>query len=718
MLVTWTCWRLGVVRVPKPQRFFYKPLRERGEEAALLLCKACLSALVLAALFLSSFSVYAQQISPPSLVYTGADTAIIQDLPSVHDASKYDQPVYTASKDEQQVMEAPASVTIITADEIKKYGYRTLADILQGVNGFYVTGDRNYSYLGVRGFGQPADYNTRVLLLVDGHRLNDNVYDQAAIGTDSLIDVDLIDRVEVIRGPSSSLYGTNALFGVINVFTKRGRDIKGTEVSAEGGSFDSYKTRVTYGNKFANGLEILLSGSYYDSQGHKRLFFKEFDDPTTHHGIAKNGDDDGYYYLFTKLSVGDIAFQGAYLRREKGIPTASFGTVFNTTQNRTFDEHGYVDFRYEHEFPNHLWLTSRLFYDRYFYHGDYLYGSASPGGSNSLFTLNKDFALGEWWGSEVQLTKRLFEKHKITVGTELRHNLHQDQWNYNQEPFARYLDDRRSSKIWSFYFQDEFSILDDLLLNGGVRYDHFDSFGSTVNPRLALVYHLKRTALKVLYGEAFRAPNVFEQFYTAIPNYKANPHLKPETIKTYELVIERALGSRWRATAAGYYYKINDLINQMLDPVDGLFAFKNAESVAAKGLELELEGKWAAIAESHLGYTVQQAEDQQTGKRLTNSPQHMVKSNFLLPLIREKLFAGIETRYISERGTLAGKNTSGFFTTNLTLFSQDLLKGLEASFSVYNLFNEQYGDPGAGEHRQDIIEQDGRTFWMKVKYGF
>ena len=121
--------------------------------------------------------------------------------------------VYGASGFKQKVTEAPASVTIITSEDIQRYGYRTLADILKNVPGFYVTYDRNYSYLGVRGFGLPGQYNNGIALLVDGHRLNENVYDAALIGTEFPLDVDLIDRVEVIRGPNSSLYVASCVPG-------------------------------------------------------------------------------------------------------------------------------------------------------------------------------------------------------------------------------------------------------------------------------------------------------------------------------------------------------------------------------------------------------------------------------------------------------------------------------------------------------------------------
>jgi len=201
-------------------------------------------------LFLTPLSSQAQSDSEPSSLPLTKETILFQEIPSVYGASKY----------EQKMTEAPSSVSIVTAAEIKKYGYRTLADILRSIRGFFVTYDRNYSYVGVRGFNRPGDYNSRVLLLIDGHRLNDNIYDSSYVGTEFILDVDLIDRVEIIRGPSSSIYGANAFFSVINVITKRGRNLKGAEVAGEAGTFETYKGRLSYGNKFRNGFEMLVSG--------------------------------------------------------------------------------------------------------------------------------------------------------------------------------------------------------------------------------------------------------------------------------------------------------------------------------------------------------------------------------------------------------------------------------------------------------------------------
>src|SRR5262249_48210711 len=152
----------------------------------------------------------------------------------------------------------------------------------------------------------------------DGHRMNNNLTDGAAIGTDFLLDVDLIERVEVIRGPSAVLYGNNAFFGVINVITRKGASMEGYggEVSGEVASYDTYKGRVTYGTKLKDGLEFLLSGSYYDSEGDDSLFYKEFNSPASNNGVAQDADDDNYKSFFGSVKCLDFTLQGGIINRE------------------------------------------------------------------------------------------------------------------------------------------------------------------------------------------------------------------------------------------------------------------------------------------------------------------------------------------------------------------------------------------------------------------
>ena len=323
--------------------------------------------------------------------------------------------VYGASGFKQKVTEAPASVTIITSDEIQKHGYRTLADILRNVRGFYVSYDRNYSYLGVRGFGLPGEYNNAITLLVDGHRVNDDVFDSALIGTEFPIDVDLIDRVEVIRGPNSSLYVASAFLGVINIITKRGQDLQKVSVAGEAASYGTYEGRVSYGNKFANGLELLLSTSFYDSHGQNQLFFKEFNSPATNNGIAVNADDDESHQLFANASWGRFTLQGVFGSLDKGNPTASFGTVFDVTGTHTIDATGYLDLRYDRALGRGWSLDNRTYYDQYNNDGTYFYDYSDTGGPPRVS--NKNFAHGKWWGDEVTLSKEVSETQRLTLGS-------------------------------------------------------------------------------------------------------------------------------------------------------------------------------------------------------------------------------------------------------------------------------------------------------------
>jgi iron complex outermembrane receptor protein len=621
--------------------------------------------------------------------------------------------VYGASKFDQKLSEAPSSVNIVTADEIKKYGYRTLADVLKSERGFYITSDRNYSYIGVRGFGRPGDFNTRILLLIDGHRANDNIYNSATPGTEFPLNIDLIDRIEVIRGPSSSIYGTNAFFAVISIITKKGRDLKGVESSGDAGSLDTYTGRLSVGNNFLGGRDVLVSGSIMDSKGNHRLYYRDFDSPATNNGIAENCDYDRSYNFFSKVSWNNVTLEGVFGSRTKGIPTASYGTVFNDSRNETIDERGYLDLKYENNLGDRSRILARLFYDRYKFDGTYVFDYPP-------ITVLKLLDWGEWWGGEMQVTTTELKNNKIIGGLEYEDNIRQDQYSYDETPYFAYLDDKRNSKRWAAYVQDELALSKNVIFNAGVRYDHYETFGTNTNPRLSLMYNpLDKTTLKVLYGTAFRVPNVYELYYDDSGlTQKANPDLKPEKITTYELVLEQFLGENLRVSAAGFQYKTKDLITLETDPGDGLMIYRNTEKVSANGLELELENRWKSGMRGRISYTIQKVTDDATHELSVNSPRQLAKFNFTASMLNNKLFVALEEQYTDRRKTVAGNYAGGFFITNVTLFSRQMVKGLELSGSVYNLFDKAYGDPSGTEHIQDIIEQNGRTYRVKLTYAF
>ncbi len=230
--------------------------------------------------------------------------------------------VLGASRYEQRISDAPASISIITSQDIKRYGYRTMADVLNSVPGLYVTYDRNYHYLGAGGFLRQGDYNTRMLLLVDGHRMNNNIYDTAAVGNDLILDIDLVDRVEVIRGPGSSLYGSNAFFGVINVITKGASHVNGLELSAEGGSSDANKQRPTFGRAFGNGLEMVLSATRYHSRGTEPVLQRSRQPRDDKFGTVRRRRLRGYSSFFTNVKMAGLDVQAAYGSAPRELPRA------------------------------------------------------------------------------------------------------------------------------------------------------------------------------------------------------------------------------------------------------------------------------------------------------------------------------------------------------------------------------------------------------------
>jgi outer membrane receptor protein involved in Fe transport len=237
------------------------------------------------------------------------------------------------------------------------------------------------------------------------------------------------------------------------------------------------------------------------------------------------------------------------------LPAGNYQTVFNDPRNQNGDQHVFFNLTYDNLIADHLELYARAYHGRYDYPGTWIY-------DDPPITVYKELGLGRWWGSEVRLVSTYFDDHKLMIGSEFQDNYHlsNEFVPVNPPNPANTAGFKQSTNRYGFYFQDEWSLFENLIINAGVRYDSLSYAGDAINPRLALIYKpWDDTSFKFLYGTSFRAPNANELYYTD-PFSIGNPNLKPERIKTYEGIIEFQPDRTLRLTAVGFHYEINNLI--------------------------------------------------------------------------------------------------------------------------------------------------------------
>jgi len=457
-------------------------------------------------------------------------------------------PVSTGAKYAQDIRQVSGSVSIVTADDIRLFGYRTLEDVLQSMAGIYTSYDRNYAQVGARGFSRPTDYNNRVLLLMDGHSTNESIWGLAMLGEDMVLDLRAVDRIEVVRGPASTLYGTGAMFAVINIITKSGSAIQGGRVEVGGGNYGRQSATAAGGFALGSRGAVALSAMVENRDG-RDVYFPEFDSPATHNGIAHNLDYQRRAGGLFSARLGDLSLHSQYTYRVKGMPTASYGQIFNDPLALVHDTRGYLELKYDHDLSAVHHLTARTYYDNYYYDGTYPF----PG---DLFV---EQASNRIVGTEAALRWDPLPNNRVTAGAEYRWNARTrfETWDQGVPSFV--LD--KSFSVVSLYLQDDFQILDNLSLLMGVRHDESSIAGGATTPRVAMIYHPKSgTTLKAMYGRAFRAPSLYEAAFPA-----TGEPLGAERLTMAELIWMQRLGKSVLLTSSLYRYDVDGLVEVVSD---------------------------------------------------------------------------------------------------------------------------------------------------------
>lgn len=617
--------------------------------------------------------------------------------------------VEAATLHAQTLQEAPASITIISAEDIRTYGFRTLGEALAAVRGFYVTYDRSYHYAGVRGFSIPGDYNTRFLVMLNGHNLTENVYSSNNFfGQDFDLDMDLVQRIEIVRGPSSALYGSNGIFATVNIVTKSPVDMNRLRFSTEAGSFGERKGMLSSSLPLGHGANLLVSASVFNNGG-QSLYFPEFYRPSTNFGRAVNTDGERGYHGFANLIWRNWSFTGYLGAREKQVPTGWYGTVFDDPGNWILDARGFFEASYSRDLSATRKVRWRIYYDQYRYRARYDYLLGSP------LQERQDFTAGDWVGSQLSYDFAIPNVGVLTVGGELNADIRAMQQNYVVFPeHSDILIADHPDISYGFFAQQQWRLSPAWNAYLGVRFDESKNHTAFLSPRAALVYQASaKSTYKFLIGHAFRNPNAYEMYYTDRLTQVGNLALRPEQADTFEISAERKLRQSLNGLVTVYHYQLRDLI--AAETINtGWLQYRNGDRSAANGVELEVNGKPVEWLKTTASLALQHTTEMPEGTIPSNSPSRVAKLSGAIPVARKKLQAAASLEYLSTRRTVSFAQVPSLWLANLTLTTNHLHPDFDIQVGARNVFNRTYYDPVDPALPEDRVQGDGHAVFLKL----
>jgi iron complex outermembrane receptor protein len=611
-----------------------------------------------------------------------------------------DIPVQTATLKKQSLHDAPADVTVITAADIRRYGYRTLGEALSNVRGFYTSFDGGFQYAGVRGFSLPGDYNTRFLVMINGHHMTDNVYSAMYMfGQDFGLDMGLIEQIEIVRGPSSALYGSNGVFATINIITRSPGKQPAARVSAEAGSFEETKLIASATATFGRTGRALISASAFHTGGRTADLNPFGAEPQSVSGV---GREQGFH-AFANVSWNQWTFTGLFAERRVAIPTAYYMTDLGDTGTRSLEGRDFLELSWRKPIGTAQALKWRIYYDRYRYDGVYNYLRPED-------RQNYDGAGGDWAGSQFLYEHETLRYGTLTLGLETNVDFLNRQYVYDVTGGERVegFTIRRPNAAGAFFAQHEWRPAPAWTFYLGGRFDDSRNNPAMFSPRAAVVFRKYDASYKFTWGRAFRNPSTFERYYTP------NPALKAEQIQSFEFTREQKLAGRLNWIATLFHYRLSGLIEGVA--VDDSLEYRNLSRASATGFETELHGRPFNWLETTLGYTLHRVRGNDD-RRLNNSPAHLGHFRASIPLAGDRLIAAGAMRYMSSRMGALGDSVAGAAVFDLTLTARPHSRPVDFQLGIRNLTDKRFADPLSTEHGTSVLPRPGRSFFVKLTWG-
>ncbi|HUQ05782.1 MAG TPA: TonB-dependent receptor [Kofleriaceae bacterium] len=638
------------------------------------------------------------------------------DVAAVSAAGAEEDVVVGAAKREQSLGNVASAVTVVTGDRLRRMGYRTVAEALRGVAGVFIADDHMTERVGVRGLQVLGDFNTRILVLVDGATVNEPWGHFAGVGWDAAVSIDDIARIEVIRGPVSSVYGTNAFFGIINVVTRGASE----SPRAWGRFSGSQYAAASAVAGFATGsVDKQLRGTVAaQTRAGESLALPELGMPV---------DADGVDAISTAL-VG--RYQGAFgqlrfYRRRRELPYAPYDTEAGNTGNQNYDTQLMAEGGYTRDLGERVTATGRAYVNRYRFR-DFL---VLADGTGTFADIGDAF----WYGAEARARIGLTgdDAYGVTVGGEVTViDTSSESYLQGDRENAAQVDTPLNTQ--GLYAEVDGQPLSWFAFTGGVRVDRNSLLEERVSPRAALFASKKDVyGVKLLYSEGFRNPSAFEGFFDDGSDFAANPDIGAEVIRSYEVVLWGRPIRGLTVRASGFLWDATGLVEQEeidIDPDPGVdelrLQFQNAGDLRSAGVEIEgsyrsTEG-WLAFG----GGVFTMVEDG-NGDEVPGAPQVSGVLGVSSPLVAETVHVSGEADFMGPRPTrddTGMTEAAAFLGLSLAAYAPDV-KGFDVTLGVRNLLGAREQVPAPEDFDREstsvfILPGEGREVYARLGYRY
>lgn len=633
--------------------------------------------------------------------------------------------VTAVSRYAERLDEAPSSVSVIDGRELSAFGYPTIAEALRGTRGVYLSNDRAYWSVGIRGLGQPNDYGNRVLVLSDGQPLNDNLLNSSYVGSDGRVDLHDVDRVEIVRGPGSLLYGAGALSGVINLVGRPRDEPSSVHVSVGSYDDDAIRARAGFHYNADEDRGVWASVAAAHATGRSIAVPVKVQGGDSADQTASRVDAFDSAGAAGRAWWGPATLQWFFHTRKQTIPVGAYDTVFNDPRTAFRDTRLMAELRVEPKLGRYVQLMTRLHGNHYAFHGTYQY--ASGGGV-------EDYA-GTWVGAEARVVVTPTPALRFTAGGEGQ--LHPQATLDGASGGGVYLAERSPYRFAAGYAIAEASPRRWLSAAAGARVDVYSTFGPIAVPRASLVFKPRDgTVIKVMGGRAFRAPSIYEQVYNdgGVSQVRSVDPLRgwslgPESVWSAEVEASQRFAGEWIALAAGHVSHVTGLV--VTAPASGCLPadagqptsctrYANSGApVLAAGFDMEVRREWrkGLMFAATYGYQrVAFLDPSLQDPRLINAPEHLASARGVVPVVRDLASLAIRATLEAPRRIRLDSDdvTPAGVILDAAVSGEVRAAGIRYTVGIYNIAGFQAQLPVTETFLSRTMTQNGRTFLLDV----